>query len=170
LSGKAWSPYLAGAGLGVIAAVSLAIFGRPLGASGAYQGIAAYAGRVLFPRDVYFSAVMPPRVEWQAILIAGVFLGAMLSSLLARSFRFRWVPDEGFRERFGPSPRARWVVAFVGAFLVEVGAGIAGGCTSGLAVSGGVVLSPGAFTFMAGMFAAGIPTAILVNRGRRARR
>ena len=150
----AWAPYAAGAGLGVIAAVSLAIFGRPLGASGAYQGLVAYPGRVLFPDDVFFRAVMPPQVGWQAVLLSGVFLGAMLASVLGGSFRLRWVP-------------ARWAVAFLGAFLVEVGAGIAGGCTSGLAISGGVVLSPGAFVFMAGMFAAGIPAAMLAARRRR---
>jgi uncharacterized membrane protein YedE/YeeE len=155
-------------GLGVVAAVSLAIFGRPLGASGAYQSLAAYVGRPLFPRDVFFSAIMPPRVEWQAFVLAGVFLGALLGSLLAGEHRLRWVPEEGWRERFGPDRRVRWAVAFLGAFLVELGAGIAGGCTSGLAVSGGVVLAPGAFVFMAGMFAAGVPAAVMI--GRRARR
>ena len=56
--------------------------------------------------------------------------------------------------------------AFIGAVLVQFGAGIAGGCTSGLAISGGAVLAPGAFIFMAGMFLGGIPTALLWYRGR----
>jgi hypothetical protein len=54
----------------------------------------------------------------------------------------------------------------VAAVLVQIGAGIAGGCTSGLAISGGAVLSPAAFVFMAGMFAGGIPAAWLWYRGR----
>jgi uncharacterized protein len=168
LSRPLWSPYIAGVGLGVIAVVSLATFGHPLGASGAHQRLASYAGRVLFPRDVFFQVVAPPEVGWQAILLLGVCLGAMAASLLDGSFRVRWVPDEGFTSRWGRDRRTRWLIAFLGAFLVEVGAGIAGGCTSGLAISGGVVLSPGAFAFMGGMFAAGIPVAWLVaRRGRR---
>lgn len=48
---------------------------------------------------------------------------------------------------------------FVGTATLEIVAGVAGGCTAGLAVSGGAVLAPGAFVFMAGMFAGGIPVA-----------
>lgn len=168
LSRRAWSPYVAGAGLGLVAAVSLAIFGQRLGASGAYQNLAAYAGRVLFPRSVFFNVLVPAEVGWQGYLLIGVLLGAFASSLASGTFRIRFMPDAGWREAFGPSRGTRWALAFLGAFLVELGASIAGGCTSGLGVSGGVVLSPGAFVFMAGMFAAGIPTAVLV--ARRARR
>lgn len=164
LSRNSWSPYAAGAGLGLVSAVSLAIYGRPLGASGAYQNLAAYAGRVLFPNDVFFKTVMPPRVEWQSFVLIGVFLGALVSSLASRDFQLRWMPDERWTDRFGRSRALRWALAFAGAFLVEIGAGIAGGCTSGLAISGGVVLAPAAFLFMAGMFAAGIPTAMLIGR------
>ena len=56
------------------------------------------------------------------------------------------------------------LVGFAGAVLVQLGADIAGGCTSGLAISGGAVLAPAAFVFMAGMFAGGIPTAWLWSR------
>ncbi len=162
LSQRSWSPYLAGAGLGLIAATSLAVFGRPLGASGAYQDAASYAGRALLPKSVFFTVLHPAKIDWQAFLLAGVFLGAFAASWLGGEFRLRWMPDSHWREAWGPRRSTRWALAFLGAFLVEVGAGIAGGCTSGLAVSGGVVLSPGAFVFMAGMFAAGIPTAVLV--------
>jgi len=64
----------------------------------------------------------------------------------------------------------RLLVAFFGAMLVQLGAGIAGGCTSGLAISGGALLSPAAFVFMGGMFASGIPTAWLWGRLRREKR
>jgi hypothetical protein len=49
------------------------------------------------------------------------------------------------------------VMMLIGVFL-----GIAGGCTSGLAISGGVQLAPAAFLFMAGMFASGITTAMIL--------
>ena len=53
----------------------------------------------------------------------------------------------------------RWGLAFIGAIILEYAAGIAGGCTSGLAISGGMLLAPAAFLFIAGMFASGIITA-----------
>ena len=67
---------------------------------------------------------------------------------------------------FGGSVARRWLVAFVGSMLTEIGGGIAGGCTASLAVSGGAVLAPAAFLFMMAMFAGGIPTAALVFRRR----
>jgi hypothetical protein len=46
--------------------------------------------------------------------------------------------------------------------ILEYGAGIAGGCTSGLAISGGMLLAPAAFIFIGGMFISGIFTALIV--------
>ena len=51
-------------------------------------------------------------------------------------------------------------------FHLEYAAGIAGGCTSGLAISGGMLLVPAAFLFIAGMFASGIVTALIIYRKR----
>ena len=63
---------------------------------------------------------------------------------------------------FGPQLWKRWLLLFVGAIILEYGAGIAGGCTSGLAISGGMLLAPAAFLFIAGMFVSGILTAMIV--------
>ena len=61
----------------------------------------------------------------------------------------------------------RYAIAFTGSMLTEIGAGLAGGCTASLVVSGGAVLAPAAFLFMAGMFAGGIPAIRLVDAWRR---
>jgi len=58
------------------------------------------------------------------------------------------------------------VLGFLGAIVLEYGAGLAGGCTSGLLISGGSLLVPAAFLFMIGMFASGIVTALIVYRKR----
>jgi hypothetical protein len=75
-------------------------------------------------------------------------------------------PDEQWKRVFGPQVWKRWVLAFVGAIILEYAAGIAGGCTSGLAISGGMLLAPAAFLFIAGMFASGIVTTLLIYRSR----
>jgi len=163
---KTWSPYAAGALLGLVVAYSEVFCGRPLAASGAFDKLAAYPGRWLFPSSQYYRYVMSPGITWQVWLVVGLLVGSFASSRLSGEARWRWLPDTQWQERYGPSRALRLGIAFVGAVLVQVGAGIAGGCTSGLAISGGAALSPGAFVFMAGMFAGGIPAAWLWYRGR----
>lgn len=166
LRDKVWSPYVAGALLGLVVAFSEIACGRPLAVSGAFDKLAAYLGRWLFPASQYYGQIMSPGITWQVWVVVGLLAGSFTSSKLSGEARVRWLPDTQWRTRFGSSRVLRMVIAFTGALLVQLGAGIAGGCTSGLAISGGAVLSPAAFLFMAGMFAGGIPAAWLTYRGR----
>jgi hypothetical protein len=93
-----------------------------------------------------------------------VFLGGLVSALLSGTFKWRTLPDQQWESVFGKSVVKRWVIVFFAAVLLEYAAGIAGGCTSGLAISGGVVLAPASFLFIAGMFASGIVTALVIYR------
>ena len=164
---RPWSPYVAGAGLGLVAAISLAVFGHRLGASGGIDSLAAFLGARLRPGSLYYSFVVQPHLGWQPTLLAGLFAGSMSSSLAGGTLRARWLPEREWIEAFGPSRAKRLALAFLGAALVQFAAGVAGGCTSGLAVSGGVLMAPSAYLFMAAMFAGGMPTAYLVHRHRR---
>jgi hypothetical protein len=166
LRDKTWSPYAAGVLLGLVVAFSEVVCGRPLAVSGAFDKLAAYFGRWLFPASQYYGHVMTPGITWQVWLVVGVLAGSFTSSKLSGEARWRWLPDTQWEPRFGASRKLRLVIAFFGAALVQIGAAIAGGCTSGLAISGGAALAPAAFLFMAGMFAGGIPTAWLWYRGR----
>lgn len=161
-----WSPYAAGALLGIVVAISEVFDARPVAISGAFDKLAAYPGRALFPSSQYYGHVMSPGITWPVWLVLGVLVGAFASSKLSGEARLRWLPDTQWTPRFGSRRVVRLVVAFLGAVLVQVGAGIAGGCTSGLAISGGAALAPAAFLFMMGMFAGGIPAAWLWYRGR----
>ncbi|HTJ80612.1 MAG TPA: YeeE/YedE thiosulfate transporter family protein, partial [Polyangiaceae bacterium] len=164
LRDKTWSPYAAGTLLGAVVAFSEVFCGRTIAASGAFDRLAAYPGRWLFPESQYYGHLMAPAITWQVWLVAGVVAGAWASSKLSGEVRRRWLPDTQWVARFGASRPRRLAIAFGGAVLVQIGAGIAGGCTSGLAISGGAALAPAAFIFMAGMFAGGIPTAWLWYR------
>ena len=101
-------------------------------------------------------------------LLIGVFFGGMIGA--ATSGTLQWFkkgsanPDAQWKRVFGPQVWKRWVLAFFGAIILEYAAGIAGGCTSGLAISGGMLLAPAAFLFIMGMFASGIVTALIVYR------
>lgn len=165
LKQKEWSPYLAGTLLGVVYIASIAFTGMIPGASGAFENVVGMFAQVFAPalaNNTYFKFVMPPGISWEVIMLAGLFAGSLLSAKLSGDFKLAAVPDAQWRKVFGSSVAKRWAIAFLGGIIVEYGAGVAGGCTSGLAVGGGLFLAPAAFIFMAGMFMSGIPTAMLL--------
>jgi uncharacterized protein len=165
LKQKEWSPYLAGALLGVVYVASIAVSGIVPGASGAFENIGGLIAKYIAPslaNSAYFQFVMPPGILWEVILLVGVMAGAFVSAKLSGDFKLAAVPDAQWRAVFGPSVVKRWLVAFAGGIILEIGAGIAGGCTSGLAIGGGLFLAPAAFLFIGGMFISGIPTAMLM--------
>ena len=168
-----WSPYAAGILLGVVGVLAVWLTHSLLGASGAFENLAGLFGKAVAPKafdNLYFNFVMPPGLTWGVILLVGVFFGGLIGA--ASSGTLQWGrkdaanSDPQWRRIFGPQVWKRWVLGFIGAVLLEYAAGIAGGCTSGLAISGGMLLAPAAFLFIAGMFGSGIITALLVYRSR----
>jgi hypothetical protein len=164
-----WSPYVAGGLLGLVGVLAVALTHNLLGASGAFENLAGLLGKAVAPKlfdNLYFNFIMPPGLTWQVMLLVGVFFGGLLGAVSAGTWKWRAMPDQQWTTVFGRSRWTRWGVAFFGAIVLEIGAGIAGGCTSGLAISGGMLLAPAAFLFIGGMFASGIVTALIVYRGR----
>ena len=92
------------------------------------------------------------------IEVLGIAIGGFVGAWSAG--RFTW--------RFETGPRVgagrRLLYAFVGGATVGLASRIAAGCTSGLALSGGAVLAPGAWTFTAAFTAGGFVTAALARR------
>lgn len=166
---ESWSPYAAGMLLGLTCILAVVLANRTLSASLPVAELAATALKAAAPRIIegnpyYF--IIPTGLTWEVWLFIGTVLGGFVGALSSKTFKLRWNPDPLWPKIFGPQPWKRWVVGFAGAIIVQFGAGIAGGCTSGLAVSGGMLLAPSAFLFMAGMFASGILVALIVYRGR----
>jgi hypothetical protein len=168
---ETWSPYVAGILLGVVGIAAVWISNSLLGASGAFENLAGLIGKAVAPKlfdNMYFNFIMPPGITIGVILLVGVFFGGMIGA--ATSGTLKWGKkdaansDEQWKRIFGPQVWKRWILAFIGAILLEYAAGIAGGCTSGLAISGGMLLAPAAFLFIAGMFASGILTALVIYR------
>lgn len=168
-----WSPYVAGILLGVVGILAVWISDSLLGASGAFENLAGMIGKAVAPQafdNLYFNFVMPPGLNWSLVLFLGTILGGLVGA--ATSGTLLWGKknalnsDEQWKQIFGPETWKRWLLAYVGAIIVEYGAGIAGGCTSGLAISGGMLLAPAAFLFIAAMFASGIMTSFFIYRGR----
>ena len=164
-----WSPYVAGILMGLVGILAVWLGNNLHGASGAFQSLAGLVGRAIAPRafdNLYFNYVMPPGVTWGVILMVGIFFGGLIGA--ASSGTLLWGKknaansDPQWKRIFGPQAWKRWLLAFAGGIILQYAAGIAGGCTSGLAISGGMLLVPAAFLFIGGMFASGILTARLV--------
>ena len=168
-----WSPYVAGVLLGIVGILAVWLTNNLLGASGAFESVVGMIGKAVAPAqfdNVYFNFIMPSGITWGVVLLIGVFFGGMLGA--ATSGTLKWGKkdaansDTQWKSIFGQQTWKRWALAFVGAVILEYAAGIAGGCTSGLAISGGMLLAPAAFLFIAGMFASGIVTALIIYRKR----
>jgi len=135
-------PYVAGTGLGLVLLASFVLAGRGLGASGAFTTVAS---KVINAPSLHQS-------EWLLIEIGGVVIGGFLSALLAG--RLQWKVERPSRMSF----------AFAGGAVMGLGAVLARGCTSGLALTGGALLSVGGWVFMIAAFAGAYMLAPLLRR------
>ncbi len=164
-----WSPYIAGILLGVVGIAAVAISNSLLGASGAFESLVGIIGKAIAPSifsNTYFNYVVPSEITWAVVLLIGIFFGGGLGALTSNTWKLRVQDDEQWKTIFGPQLWKRWLLLFIGGIILEYGAGIAGGCTSGLAISGGMLLAPSAFLFIGSMFISGIITAMIIYRGR----
>jgi hypothetical protein len=168
-----WSPYVAGALLGVVGIMAVWLSDSLLGASGTFENLAGMIGKAAAPQlfdNIYFNFIMPPGISWSLVLFIGIFLGGLIGAATSKTLlwgkRESLNSDSQWKKIFGKQTWKRWLLGFIGAIILEYGAGIAGGCTSGLAISGGMLLAPAAFIFIGGMFISGIITALIVYRGR----
>ncbi len=165
--GSRWSPYLVGAAIGVLSWITFALMGKALGTS---TTLVRWAGLIesLFAYDhvvgnTYYQKYLvdKPAIDWQMLLVIGLPIGAALGAWLTGSFHVERVP-ELWKWRFGPSRWVRYAAAFAGGFLLLFGARLAGGCTSGHGISGGLQLSLSSWIFFAAFFAAALGTAFAI--------
>ncbi len=164
LARKSWSPYLAGAGIGVLSWFAFATADHPLGVTTAFENTAALAERAAAPQvekeNAYYTG-RSPRIDWEWMLVVGVLLGAAASSRLSGDQTRESVPAL-WRRRFGGSAALRFLAAFVGGAVMMFGARLAQGCTSGHGISGALQLAVSSWIFLPTMFIAAIITARLL--------
>ena len=169
-----WSPYLAGALVGLLAIISVwattVLMGKTnyLGASTTFVRAAGLLERAVAPERVaaneYFTT-SKVKVDWQFMLVSGIFLGALISSVTDRSFKWESVPPV-WAKRFGNSPIIRAVGAVLGGMVAMVGARMADGCPSGHGLSGMMQFSVSSLAALCLFFGVGIAVAAMVYRGR----
>ena len=165
-----WTPYLSGAGIGVLSWVAFGVARDPLGVTTAYSRFASlfvlpFLGQAGVAHNSYWKP-MPFRLDYSVIFLVGLMLGSFVSALLSGGLRIEWMHNN-WRERFGGSVAKRLLVAFLGGAIIMYGARMAGGCTSGHAISGGLQLALSSWIFLLVMFATGIVFSALLFRSRK---
>ena len=108
------------------------------------------------------------QVSWQWMLVLGIFLGGFLGKVIhGKGINGKGITEiipDPWIERFGNRQRLRMSHAFVGGFIMLIGARLAGGCTSSHIISGMSQMAVSGLLFGAAVFASGIPVAILLYR------
>jgi len=158
-----WSPYIVGAGIGVLTWLTFLLSDRPLGCSTAYAKTAGMVESAISRKNAeampYYRKVTPA-IDWQWMIIIGILIGAFLSASLSGSFTVLVVPPV-FAAVFGTDPGVRLLTALLGGILMGMGARWAGGCTSGHGISGTLQLSLASWVaagcfFIGGILVAGL--------------
>ncbi len=164
-----WSPYVVGAGIGVLSWATFYFMNKALGTSTSFVGASEAALCTVAAEHVqnseYFlkeygakGGGFKPIFDWQMALDLALVLGAFIAAWFGGTFKVERVPTL-WAERFGPSVARRYAAAFAGGFILLFGARMAGGCTSGHGISGSLQLAVSSWVFFAAMFATGIVTA-----------
>ncbi len=142
----------------IVSGVSLAILNaivflklttnRPIGASTSFPYISDSIFN--FTENDYFSKIKTPG-HWEMIFLLGAFLSALIISLLKKEFKFILLHKE-WRKYKGSSVTKRIIWSFIGGFILIIGARMAGGCTSGHIISGGMQLAISSLVFAVFVF------------------
>lgn len=112
----------------------------------------------------YAKAVANP-VNYGLIFVLAMMGGALISAIARGGVDAQEkVMPTVWRDAYGASRINRYVVTFLAGFIVLYGARLAGGCTSGHMMSGVMQTAVSGYLFTAGVFLAGVPTALYVFR------
>jgi uncharacterized membrane protein YedE/YeeE len=171
---KGWSPYLTGALVGVLAIVSAwlttILMGKTLylGASTTFVRAAGMLIGSVDPSYVADNAYYIKEkviIDWQFMMIVGIFIGAFMSSKMDGSYKLEAVPPE-WEARFGGSVAKRAIASILGGIVMMMGARMADGCPSGHGLSGMMQMSVSSYVALAFFFGFGAIVANLMYRSK----
>lgn len=159
-----WSPYIAGAGIGILSWLAFLLSDHPLGCSTAYlrtSGIIekSWMGDKAVKRTYYQK--FTPKIDWEWMLVLGIFIGAFIAVSISGDFAWVWIPSR-WNAAFGDSVVLRIITALAGGILIGFGSRWAQGCTSGHGLSGTLQLAASSWLAVACFFIGGIITAMII--------
>jgi uncharacterized protein len=140
-----------GIGLAVLNAVVFleVLTNRIIGASTAYPYIADLITGTT--NNNYFSKIQQPG-HWELVFLTGAFISGIVLSIFRKEFKLTLI-HSNWEKYKGNSVSKRLIWSFIGGFILIFGARMAGGCTSGHVLSGGMQLSLSSLVFAVFVFA-----------------
>ncbi len=163
--GKDLRWFFSGLGLAVLACFVFAssITDRVIGVSSFYP----YMGNIIIQNtdNIYFQNIAAKSGTWDKFFLLGAFISGIVISLLRKDFKIKVVYENWSRYK-GSSVIKRLIWAFLGGFLLLFGARMAGGCTSGHVISGGMQLAASSMLFAFFVFASFLATGKMFYRKR----
>lgn len=164
LSLETWSPYIVGAGIGILSWITFLLSDKPLGCSTAFARTSGMLEKIFRGDKVenrpYYKK-FKPEIDWEWMLVFGVIIGSFLSSIISGTFKLTWIP-ELWSTNFSSIIWPRLIVAFLGGILMGIGSRWAGGCTSGHGISGTLQMTVSSWIAAICFFISGILTAFLI--------
>jgi uncharacterized membrane protein YedE/YeeE len=141
----------AGIGLAILNAVVFLTVGtnRIIGASTAYPFVADLITGTT--QNTYYPKIQGPG-QWEVLFLTGAFVSGIVISMFRKEFKITLI-HSNWEKYKGNSVAKRIIWSFIGGFILIIGARMAGGCTSGHILSGGMQLSLSSLIFAAFVFA-----------------
>ncbi len=166
-----WNPFIAGALAGIVAILSVLITQKMvekshyLGTSTTFVRVTGLAENAVVPEHVaqneYFTKTKV-KIDWQMLLVVGIFIGAAASSLTDGSFKIEMLPPL-WKRYHGKKVIKRVLWSLLGGIIALFGVRMASGCPSGHGLSGMMQLATSGLVAMAGFMAGGFVMARIFN-------
>lgn len=158
-TGGAWSPYLAGALIGVLTWLTFYVSEQPVGASSFYATVAGFIGKAMAPKHTKKLAYYqenPPAITWEFAFVVAIIFGSALAAIFGGEFSLRGLPQL-WTDHYGVSSGLHYAaLSLSGGLLMAFGARLAGGCTSGHGISGTLQLSVSSWISVICFFLGGV--------------
>ncbi len=90
LSMERWSPYLVGIGIGMLSGITFLLSDKPIGCSTAFTRTSGMIAKYLLGPSVHekpYYKKFVPEIDWEWMLVFGIFIGAFLSASLSGTIR-----------------------------------------------------------------------------------
>jgi len=116
---------------------SSAVTNRPIGASTSFPYLSDFIAEAT--NNDYYNKIKTPG-NWEFIFLIGAFISGLTISLLQKDFKITLI-YKNWEKYKGNSKKKRAIWAFLGGFILIIGARMGGGCTSGHILSGGMQLA-----------------------------
>ncbi|MBU3916810.1 YeeE/YedE family protein [bacterium] len=160
------NPYFGGIAIGTILFLSFFLVGKGLGASGALTRFLAFGMDKIMPEHTagiayfkdYLNSATHPLDNWLVYMMIGIFAGGLIAGIRGKRIKTEMLK--------GPNTtnKRRVITSLAGGILVALGARLAGGCTSGLALTGASIGAVAGWVFFLAVFTAGLIVAFFIRK------